>query len=81
MSSQDIQMYLNGLARVFKTAADEREYPSIAELAVSGGPLDAGLGHRILDFHNARHIQPRNGRSAITKQKDEAYYRWCFSDL
>jgi hypothetical protein len=65
-----------------KTATNEREYPYIAELAVFGGPLDVGLGRRIMDFHNARHIQPRYGRSAIPKQgKGEAYYRWCFADL
>jgi hypothetical protein len=59
-----------------KAAENERKYP------YNGKGLDIGLNRRIMTFHNARHIQPRHGRSAISKGGEgEAYYRWCFSDL
>ncbi len=61
-----------------KAAENERKYPYI----VAGKGLDIGLNRRIMAFHNARHIQPRHGRSAIPKGREgEANYRWCFSDL
>jgi hypothetical protein len=39
------------------------------------------LSRRIMNFHNALHIQPRHGRNAVPKGGGETYYRWCFSDL
>jgi hypothetical protein len=65
-----------------KAAENERKYPYIVAIAVAGKGLDIGLSRRIMAFHNARHIQPRHGRSAIPKGGvGEANYRWCFSDL
>jgi hypothetical protein len=65
-----------------KAAENERKYPYIVAIAVAGKGLDIGLSRRIMAFHNARHIQPRHGRSAIPKRGvGEANYRWCFSDL
>jgi hypothetical protein len=64
-----------------KAAANERKYPYIVAIAIAGKGLDIGLSRRIMDFHNARHIQPRHGRSTIPRGEGEAYYRWCFSDF
>jgi hypothetical protein len=65
-----------------KAAENERKYPYIVAIAIAGEGLDIGLNRRIMTFHNARHIQPRHGRSANPKGgESETYYRWCFSDL
>jgi hypothetical protein len=59
-----------------KAAENERKYPYIVAIAIAGKGLDIGLNRRIMAFHNARHIQPRHGRSAISKGGEgEAYYR------
>jgi hypothetical protein len=69
--------------RVGRQLTNESKYPYIGELAVTGGVLDVALSRRITDFHKARQIQPRHGRSTIPPKggKGETYYRWCFSDL
>ena len=65
-----------------RAAANERKYPYIVALSVGGGGLAIGLSRQIMNFHNARHIQPRHGRSANPKGgAGEVYYRWYFSDL
>jgi len=58
---------------------NERRYPHIVQLAVGEDGLEVGLGRRIMNFHNRRHIKPRHGHRTLKKGK--AYYRWCFSDL
>jgi hypothetical protein len=64
-----------------RAAANERKYPYIVALSVGGGGLDIGLSRQIMNFHNARHIQPRHGRNAVSKGGGAIRYRWCFSDL
>jgi hypothetical protein len=64
-----------------KAAENERNYPYVVAVAiVAGKGIDIGLNRRIMAFHNARHIQPRHGRSVIAKA-GEGEARWCFSDL
>jgi hypothetical protein len=58
---------------------NERNYPYIVELAVGEDGLEAGLGRRIMNFHNSRRIRPRHG--CIILKEGKTYYRWCFSDL
>jgi hypothetical protein len=60
---------------------NESKYPYIVELAATGGALGFALSRRIIDFHNARQIQPRHGRCTILKREGKTCYRWCFSDL
>jgi hypothetical protein len=64
-----------------RAAANERKYPHIVALSVADQGLDFELSRRIMNFHNALHIQPRHGRNAVPKGGGETYYRWCFSDL
>ncbi len=61
-----------------KALANEAEYPNVVALAISGDGLGIELSCRIMEFHKARHIQPRHGR--IICKEDQIYYRWCFSD-
>jgi hypothetical protein len=62
--------------------ANERKYPYIVSIAIAGKGLDIGLSRRIMDFHNARHIQSRHGRGSIRRTGEgKGYYRWCFPDL
>ena len=83
----DSSAYMHRAERVMrqissgKASANESKYPYIVELTVTSDGLDVGLGRRIIDFHKARHIQPRHGRSTIPRGEREAHYRWCFSDL
>jgi hypothetical protein len=63
-----------------KAAANERRYPYIVQLTVPGRLLDIGLSRRIIDFHKARHVQLRHGRTIPKKRQNETCYRWCFSD-
>lgn len=81
MRSKDDRGDCMRLIKSGKAAANERKYPHIVALSVTGPGLDIGLSRQIVDFHNARHIQPRHGRSALPKPGIEAQYRWCFSDL
>jgi len=62
-----------------KSAANEKEYPNVVEVAVSSEPLDVELSRRIILFHRSRHVKPRHGQRAT--RKNQLYYRWCFSDL
>jgi hypothetical protein len=62
-----------------KSAANERKYPYVVELAVDNKRLDIGLSRRIMEFHKSRHIQPRHGRTII--RHGGIYYRWCFADF
>jgi hypothetical protein len=62
-----------------KALSNESEYPNIVELAVSTDGLGPRLGRKIIDFHKARHVEPRHGR--ITVREGQIYFRWCFSDL
>jgi hypothetical protein len=64
-----------------KTAENERKYPHIVAVAVAGRGLDIELSRQIMNFHKARHIRPRHGRSAFPKTGGETHYRWCFADL
>jgi hypothetical protein len=65
-----------------KAAENERKYPYIVAIAIAGEGLDIGLNRRIMDFHNARHIRLRHGRSVIHRGGEgEACLRWCFADL
>jgi hypothetical protein len=61
-----------------KSAANEKEYPNIVEVAVGSEPLDVELSRRIMLFHKSRHIEPRHGRRAT--RNNHLYYRWCFSE-
>ena len=65
--------------RTGKGLRNERKYPYVVELAVTGEGLDIALSRRIIDFHKSRHIHPRHGRTIIRQEK--IYYRWCFPDL
>jgi hypothetical protein len=58
---------------------NERKYPYIVELRVRAGELDIALSRRIMEFHKARQIQPRHGRTMLKERR--TYYRWCFFDL
>jgi len=62
-----------------KAAANERKYPYAVSLAIAEEPLDLALIRQIIEFHKARHIEPRHGRT--TDRNGEVFYRWCFSDL
>ncbi len=62
-----------------KAVANESNYPYIVELAIGVHELDSGLSHRIIEFHQLRHIKPRHGRTIVRGGK--VHYRWCFSDL
>jgi hypothetical protein len=66
-----------------RAVENERKYPYIVAIAIAGKGLDVGLSRRIMDFHNARHIQPRHGRGSIPRRGEGKvfYHRWCFSDL
>src|SRR5215468_8744023 len=67
-----------------KGMTNEINHPYVVEVAfVSDGHsegLDVELSRRIMQFHRARHIQPRYGRT-ITTKRCKIFYRWCFSDL
>jgi hypothetical protein len=63
-----------------KTAENERKYPYVVAIAVVGKGLDIGLSRRIVDFHNARHVELRHGRTQASTE-GETVYRWFFSDL
>jgi transglutaminase/protease-like cytokinesis protein 3 len=58
---------------------NQATYLYIVEVLVTGNGLDLGLSRRIVDFHRARHIEPRHGRTKISP-KGEVFYRWGFSD-
>jgi hypothetical protein len=65
--------------RTGKGLTNERKYPYVVELAVTGEGLDIALSRRIVDFHKSRPIHPRHGRTII--RQEQIYYRWCFPDL
>jgi len=62
-----------------RSKSNESRYPYIVELAVGKNGLDAKLGRQIMQFHNARRIEPRHGSTTVGR--DGVYYRYCFSDL
>lgn len=62
-----------------KALANERKYPFVVELPITGEGLEVALNHRIVEFHTSRNIQPRHGRTIF--RHGGRYYRWCFSDL
>jgi hypothetical protein len=50
-----------------KALTNERKYPFIVELAITGEELELALSRRIIDFHNRRHIRTRHGRTVLRK--------------
>jgi hypothetical protein len=60
-----------------KAAENERKYPYKVAIAIAGDGLEIGLSRRIMAFHQARHIKPRHGRTAIARE-GEAYFRCVF---
>jgi hypothetical protein len=56
-----MQRRLRGLRGFGRAKTNEKKYPHIVEVAVSKIGLDVGLGRRIMNFHNSRHIKPRHG--------------------
>ena len=62
-----------------RALTNERKYPFIVELAVTGEELELALSRRIIVFHRGRHIQTRHGRTIL--RNGETHYRWCFPDL
>ena len=65
--------------RSYRALTNERKYPFIVEVAVTGKELELALSRRIIDFHNQRHIRTRHGRPIL--RNGEKQYRWCFSDI
>ena len=65
--------------RGYRALTNERKYPFIVELAITGEELELALSRRIIDFHNRRHIRTRHGRPIL--RNGEKQYRWCFSDI
>jgi hypothetical protein len=65
--------------RTGRGLTNEKKYPYVVELAVTGEGLDIALSRRIMNFHKSRHIHPRHGRTII--KQEQIYYRWCFPDL
>jgi len=65
--------------RTGRGLTNERKYPCVVELAVTGEGLDIALSRRIMNFHKSRHIHPRHGRTIM--RQEQIYYRWCFPDL
>ena len=62
-----------------RALTNERKYPFIVELAVTGEELELALSCQIIVFHKGRHIQTRHGRTIL--RNGETHYRWCFSDI
>ena len=63
-----------------KAQANENKYPHIVAVSVAGRGLEIELNRQIVNFHKARHIQPRHGRH-VAGARGQTHYRWCFSDL
>ena len=78
-SREEKRRRLLGLRGFGRAKTNEKKYPHIVELAVGKIGLDVGLGRRIMNFHNSRHIVPRHG--CVNSSGSKIYYRWCFSDL
>jgi len=56
----------------------EREFPYIVELAVPRSGLDVSLSRKVTQFHSARDIPLRFGRTRL--QDGQLFCRYCFSD-
>jgi hypothetical protein len=62
-----------------RALTNERKYPFVVELAITGEELELALSRRIVDFHNRQHIRTRHGR--IILRNGEKHYRCCFSEI
>jgi hypothetical protein len=62
-----------------KTKLIERGFPHQVEMIVPEG----GFGKRLeemFEWHRARTIQPKLGRSRRDKKNNRDYITWCFAD-